>query len=58
MGIANKDKCLCMYCVYMHYIATLAQVQSPFYNLPVVRGCNPLLGCFAQGLAAHRGKPV
>ena len=38
--------------------ATLGQGQSPFYNPPGVRGCNPPLGCFGSDPAARRGKPV
>ena len=36
---------------------TLEQAQSPSYNPPAVRGCNPPLGCFGSGPAAPPGKP-
>ena len=36
---------------------TLAQVRSPSYNPPGVRGCNPLLECFGSNPAALPGKP-
>ena len=44
--------------MYIVFLATLGQEQSPSYNPPVVRGCNPLLGCFGSSPAARRGKPV
>ena len=36
---------------------TLEQAQSPSYNPPAVRDCNPPLGCFGSGPAAPPGKP-
>ena len=44
--------------MYVLFLATLALGQSPSYNPPGVRGCNPLLGCFGSSPAARRGKPV